>query len=155
MNKRLYRSKNNKVLAGVCGGLGEYFGVDPTIIRIVYAAISLIISPLLLGGVVIYVIAAIVIPQDEGSFSENYTQQTNEGFTEDVSGMKTDDWNKQVNYDAGKNRILLGTALVVIGILFLLKQLVYWFDYKYIIPLIVVGIGIYIIYKGGKDGDEK
>jgi phage shock protein C len=155
MNKRLYRSKSNKMLAGVCGGLAEYFGVDPTIIRIAYLAISLIISPLFLGGVVIYIIAAIVIPQDEGSFPGNSTRQANEGFSEDASNMKADEWDKQVNYDAGKNRIVLGAALVVIGVLFLLKQLVFWFDYKYIIPLIVVGVGIYIIYKGGKGGDEK
>lgn len=155
MNKRLYRSKNNKILAGVCGGLAEYFGVDPTIIRIAYLVISLIISPLFLGGVVIYIIAAIIIPQDEGSFPGNNTHKANEDFSENAPNMGADDWNKQVNYDAGKNRIMLGAALVVIGALFLLKQLISWFNYKYIIPLIVVGVGIYIIYKGGKGGDEK
>ena len=59
MEKRLYRSMNNKMIAGVCGGVAEYFGLDPALVRlgwIVFCA---------LGGssVLAYIIAAIVIPK--------------------------------------------------------------------------------------------
>jgi len=57
MNKKLYLSKNDKKLAGVCGGIGEFFEVDPTLIRLAWALFALTGA-----GVVAYVIAAVVIP---------------------------------------------------------------------------------------------
>ena len=59
MNKRLYRSKNNCMIAGVCGGLGEYFDMDPTFIRLLWVLFILAGG----SGVLAYIIAWIVIPQ--------------------------------------------------------------------------------------------
>jgi phage shock protein PspC (stress-responsive transcriptional regulator) len=59
--KRLYRSKTNRVLLGVCGGLGEYFNVDPTIIRLIWTILT--IFSWLVPGIVAYLIAALVIPE--------------------------------------------------------------------------------------------
>ena len=67
MDKRLYRSRENKMLAGACGGVAEYFQVDPTIVRIIFAAVTLAFIP---GGIIAYVIAAIVMP--ERKFDSNY-----------------------------------------------------------------------------------
>ena len=57
-SRKLYRSATNKMLCGVCGGLGEYFGIDPTIIRLIWA-ILICSGP----GIIAYIIAAVVIPQ--------------------------------------------------------------------------------------------
>ena len=58
--KKLYRSDENKMLAGVCGGIAEYFGVDPTLIRLAWVVFSL------LGGcgLLDYMLAAIIIPRN-------------------------------------------------------------------------------------------
>ena len=56
--KRLYRSKNDRMIAGVCGGLGQYLGVDPTVVRVVFAA-SVLAG---FAGVPIYLILALIIP---------------------------------------------------------------------------------------------
>jgi phage shock protein C len=61
MEKRLYRSKNNRMIAGVCGGLAEYFGIDPVIIRIIAVILLL---PGGLPGFVPYVILWIVVPEN-------------------------------------------------------------------------------------------
>lgn len=61
MAKRLYRSNDNKVIAGVCGGLGEYFNVDPVIIRIIFVALLL---PGGLPGFVPYLILWFVVPKN-------------------------------------------------------------------------------------------
>ncbi len=57
--KKLFRSKSNRVICGVCGGIGEYLNVDPTIIRLL---------ALLLGftgsGVLVYIVAAIIMPDE-------------------------------------------------------------------------------------------
>ena len=58
MNKRLYRSERNRMLAGVCGGIGEYFNVDATLIRLLWAVLACSGT-----GVVAYFIAAIIIPR--------------------------------------------------------------------------------------------
>ncbi len=59
MNK-LYRSKKNRIIAGVCGGIGEYFKVDPTLIRLLWLLISIMGG----SGVVAYIIAWIIIPEE-------------------------------------------------------------------------------------------
>ena len=57
--KKLYRSNTNKKLCGVCGGLAEYFDIDPTIIRLIFVFLTLFGG----GGLLIYLICALVIPK--------------------------------------------------------------------------------------------
>ena len=61
MDKKLYRSSSNKMIAGVCGGLGEYFNMDPTIIRIIAVFASIFTA--IMGGIIAYIIMAIIIPE--------------------------------------------------------------------------------------------
>ena len=58
MIKRLYKSATDKMLFGVCGGVAEYFDIDPTIVRLAWALLAFACG----GGIVAYVVAAIVIP---------------------------------------------------------------------------------------------
>lgn len=58
MTKRLFRSKNDRKIAGVCGGLGEYFNIDPTLIRIFFFFM------LAGGGLLLYIIFWIAIPEN-------------------------------------------------------------------------------------------
>jgi phage shock protein C len=60
-NKKLYRSRTDKMIAGVCGGLGKYLGIDPTLIRLVFALL------VLFGvgtGLVLYVILMVIVPEE-------------------------------------------------------------------------------------------
>ena len=59
MDKRLYRSNDNSMIAGVCGGLGEYFDIDPTIVRLVAVVAALAAG----SGLLAYILAWIIIPQ--------------------------------------------------------------------------------------------
>ena len=56
--KKLYKS-NNRMLCGVCAGVAEYLGIDPTIVRLVWAALALTGS-----GILLYIIAALVLPEN-------------------------------------------------------------------------------------------
>ena len=58
MEKKLYRSKTDKKLAGVCGGLAEYFNMDATVMRLVVVLLALFSV-----GVLAYIVAALVIPE--------------------------------------------------------------------------------------------
>ena len=62
--KKLYRSTSNKLLAGVCGGIAEYFNVDPTIIRLAYVLLSVFTAAF--PGIIVYILAMIIIPSDPG-----------------------------------------------------------------------------------------
>lgn len=60
--KKLTRSKLNRMICGVCGGIGNYLGIDPTVVRILW----LIFSIASLGtGLIVYLIAAVVIPEED------------------------------------------------------------------------------------------
>ncbi len=61
MNKKLYRSIANKKLSGVCGGIAEYFNLDPTIIRILWVVLTLFSAAF--PGVLAYIICALIMPQ--------------------------------------------------------------------------------------------
>ncbi|HCB49268.1 MAG: hypothetical protein AMJ56_17570 [Anaerolineae bacterium SG8_19] len=58
--KKLYRSKDDRWLGGVCGGIAKYFNVDSTIIRVLFILFALVIG----GGILVYIILWIVIPEE-------------------------------------------------------------------------------------------
>jgi len=58
-DKKLYRSRSNRMIAGVCGGVGEYFGIDPTIVRLVWVFFTFLGG----SGILAYIIAWIVVPE--------------------------------------------------------------------------------------------
>ena len=60
MKKRLYKSNTDKKLDGVCAGIAEYFDIDPTVIRLVWALAVLVAGT----GILAYIVAAIVLPRN-------------------------------------------------------------------------------------------
>ncbi|HHY80856.1 phage shock protein C (PspC) family protein [Thermoanaerobacter thermohydrosulfuricus] len=61
MSRRLYRSKKNKMIGGVCGGIAEYLGIDPTIVRLIWAFTTLFWG----AGIIIYLLGWIIIPEEK------------------------------------------------------------------------------------------
>ena len=62
MNKKLYKSSRDKMLSGVCGGIGVYFNIDSTHVRLLWAFLTLCSCG---TGILAYIVAAIIIPDDE------------------------------------------------------------------------------------------
>ena len=74
MEKRLYKSNTNKTLCGVCGGIAEYFNIDPTLVRL-----GLVIFCLAGGsGILAYIICALVIPDAPKSIPQDPSQDSSE-----------------------------------------------------------------------------
>ncbi|MDD2446263.1 MAG: PspC domain-containing protein [Tissierellia bacterium] len=61
MERKMYLSETDKKIAGVCGGIGEYFGIDSTIIRLLW--VFLLFVTAFIGGILAYFLAAIIIPK--------------------------------------------------------------------------------------------
>ena len=61
MKKRLYRIESGKMLAGVCGGIAEYFDIDPTLIRALWVLFCILGG----SGILLYIILAVLIPSED------------------------------------------------------------------------------------------
>lgn len=70
-NKKLYRTEDNKILAGVCGGVAEYFNLDPTLVRVLWVAVSLFAG----AGVILYIVMAIIVPVKSQVVSGNISSK--------------------------------------------------------------------------------
>ena len=75
-NKKLYKSTNNKMLSGVCAGFADFIGIDPTIVRVIYALASFFTGGF--PGVIIYIMLAIIIPEDNGMIDIDATNHDEE-----------------------------------------------------------------------------
>lgn len=59
--KRLYKSRNNKMICGVCAGIADYFNIDPSIVRVLWAVLALAAGT----GVLAYIACAIILPEGD------------------------------------------------------------------------------------------
>lgn len=127
MYKKLYRSRRNKIFAGVAGGLAEYFEIDPVFIRALF-----IVSVFGYGtGVLAYIVLWIIVPQEVIELNMNEEKHEIPLSERD----KTD------------RKMFFGIVLIIIGGLFLLKNFVPFFDCHFIWPLFLIVIGGFILYK--------
>lgn len=111
--RRLMRSRDDRLLGGVAGGLGAYFGIDPVIVRLVFVVLALAGG----GGVLAYLIAWIVIPEapEDGMPAP------------ERSGSSTP--------------VLAGLVLVALGGVLLVDQLLPAFSWRYVGPVLLIALG--------------
>ena len=154
MEKRLYRSRSDRMIWGVCGGLAKYFDMDPTIIRVI-AVLSIF-----LGGVGIwgYIILAIVVPLEDSEAAEpkDTVKENVEEMKETAielgheiqSTLKGEEGeSEEMRTIQHRRRNLLGIILIVLGVFFLLGSfnVFWWFNWHYLWPLVLVAIGVLVI----------
>jgi phage shock protein C len=150
MAKRLYRSRTDRVIWGVCGGLAKYFDIDPVIVRVV--AVLLIFADGL--GILAYIIMAIVVPL-EGSKVATPREAVKENI-EDIkasageirSTFERKEGKSEGETDLRRRRsIFLGFLILAIAIIILLSNLgfFWWFHWGIFIGLVILVIGLYII----------
>lgn len=75
MKKRLSKSTTDRKISGVCGGLAEYFEIDPTLVRAGYAILTLLTASF--PGLLIYIILAFIMPDDDGYIDTDYNDKDN------------------------------------------------------------------------------
>lgn len=117
--KRLYRSESDRVVAGVCGGLAEYFNVDSVVVRLVFLAL------LFWGGVSlwIYLIMAIIVPTQSkvGQPTEKTVHENAATYHEQVkSGAER--FRQEFSIHRDRARMWFGVGLLVLGLLIFLNN---------------------------------
>ncbi len=120
---RLRRSPDDKVIGGVCGGLGEYFGIDPVWFRVAFVALAFAGAG---GGVILYLIAMIAIP--ERKEGEPPAQSPKHSGT--------------------RGTVIVGGVLIAIGAIALLNLAIPWIDNLFW-PGVLIVLGAALLWGGG------
>ncbi len=120
---RLYRSTENKMLAGVCGGMAEYFQIDVSLIRLVWILMFLAGG----SGLLLYIIAWIIIPEKEEEYEQKIPQDN-------------------------KTNTLFGILLIAIGVVLLFDRYIPWRSLTRLWPagLIILGVIMIVGWKGDR-----
>lgn len=116
----LRRSQTDRVIAGVCGGLGRYLGIDPVMLRIAFVLLVVTAG----FGILLYAIGWIAIPEEA------------EG--EDLGPAPE---------PRGDLWWFVGVGLIALGGVLLIDRVVPWFD-RVIAPLVLVAVGVAVLYRG-------
>ena len=135
MTKQLFRSKINRKVSGVCGGIAEYFDIDPVIIRVIF-----VVTTLCWGfGLLIYIILWIVVPSapmNIESVYEKKTQDTQEKRFENTSSSEN---------RSHKGRTIGGILLILLGVLILMDNISAFLSFSTYWPVLLIVIGILIL----------
>lgn len=123
--RRLYRSREERMIAGVAGGLADYFDVDVLVIRLLW-----IMAFFMGGGFIVYLIAWFIIPEQNHSWERTEVQETPE--------------DQERRWRRG------GIILIVLGFFFLLRALFPWPRFRDLIPFILIILGLIILFGGFK-----
>ncbi|MFW6265019.1 MAG: PspC domain-containing protein [Bacillota bacterium] len=158
-NKKIYRSRKDKIIGGVCGGLAEYFDIDSTLVRLIFLLVFLSPNGI---GIFLYIIPWIIIPEKPVSQNDDFQSGHDEYSDEEVilEAEVVEDTNEESNgnnvkstMNDEKKHAIIGVVLIALGSLFLVDYWMPRFHWERFWPLILVGAGIALLLKGVK-GDE-
>ena len=154
MAQKLYRSNSDKVIAGLCGGLGEFFDVDSTIIRIIFIILTI------WGGVgiVLYLIGVFVVPV-ESAGEKSKKREIDPDLAEIGNKIKSAANEIKNNFDGTskpsmKGNYLLGCLITFAGVLLLIQNFFPKYGLHLLWPIAVILFGLYILSSGVKKGDK-
>lgn len=152
MEKKLYRSRTDRMIWGVCGGLARYFALDSTIIRLIMVLL------IFAGGfgIVAYLILALVVPlegskaaEPRDTVKENVEEMrgTAEKLGSELRSTFAGEARDEETTVAQRRRIALGIIVIIVGVIFLIGSfnLFWWLEWARLWPLIIVAIGIFIL----------
>lgn len=156
MPRRLYRSRTERILFGVCGGLSKYFDVDPVLIRVGFVVFTFASAGI---GIPAYIILAIVMPP-EGSAAaspreavkesiqeiKDTAQGIGEGIRSGLSAGTPPPKTPEAGAHRGRN--MAGIILIIIGGFFLVRNvgLFWWWRWNLFWPIILIIVGALIIW---------
>jgi phage shock protein PspC (stress-responsive transcriptional regulator) len=134
--KRLTRSVSNRVFAGICGGLGNYFDADPIIFRVLF-----IIFGLSGGGIIAYIIMMFLIPSESNFVQGPSSTGINDEWIGNVSKDVKEEIKDNVQRHSGAFSAIAGIFLVSLGFFLLVP----WFHFRFIFPIALILFGILML----------
>ena len=136
--KRLYKSATDSMLFGVAGGMAEYFGADPTLVRLAWVLVGIASGGLAL---IVYVILAIIVPQQRFDSSAPVEADSDTSESEGGEPWHTDErrWMGRLS--------MFGIILIAIGALLLLSNLglLHWWRWDIFWPVLLIAVGVALL----------
>jgi len=135
MNRRLYRCRENRRLAGVAAGVAEFFDLDPTLVRVLWF-LSIFVGGL---GVLLYIGLAIIVPLEPLPSGAAAAAET--------SSDTLEHHHTQRSHGSGRLTMFVGIVLILFGTLALVDALIpgWAHSWRYLWPVFVVGVGALLI----------
>ena len=137
MEKKLQRDSKNKVIGGVCSGLANYFGIDASLVRLLFAFMFLCAS----AGFWLYIILWVVMPDSQSSQSETNYFVSPDGTTEVSSEAQSDG----MKTTKSKGSLVAGLILIGIGALGLLNRYIPEINWETAWPILLIILGLFLI----------
>lgn len=148
--KKLYRSRTDRVIAGVAGGLAHYFNLDPILVRALFVVLGIING----FGFLLYVVLMIIIPEEPGRKVEIDHKEKIKEFAQDVGeeARKLAHQAKADKHWLGGRRNVLATMIIVVGLVALLNQLLpmHWLRWDWFWPAVLIIVGLFVLLKNNK-----
>lgn len=160
--QRLTRSRDDRMLAGVAGGIGKYFDTDPTLIRLIFVVAAFATDGLMIW---IYIIMAIIVPEEKKADTPHpearesgMVEGAEEDLGEELEGVREADvytgtGNPSSNPAPAKEKadpaIWVGIGLVLLGLFLLVDRLgwFWWLNWSILWPLLIVLMGLWVILR--------
>ncbi|QOX65218.1 PspC domain-containing protein [Anoxybacterium hadale] len=141
MERKLYKSSNDKVLAGVCGGIGEYFAIDSVIVRLLWVVFTLMGG----AGLIAYIIAAIIMPENYPGAAYRDVSRDYERDGSDAENYRPMDYDPQSGRGRGNGTIVLGIIFLLLGGSVLLKNFVPQIPDELLLAVFLIGLGVFFL----------
>jgi len=146
--KRLVRSKKDRYLAGVCGGLGEYFDIDPLVFRLLFIILTIFAG----SGIIIYIIFWILMPEENENRSNDIGENIKEGANKMAQEIKEKAKDVDKEEKDKRGRLIGGLIILAVGLIFLFDNILpqLGLNFGKLWPLIIIIIALGIIIDSGK-----
>ena len=161
MGERLYRSRADRMLAGVAGGLAELWDVDPSLLRIIWAVLILFTGGIAL---VVYIVMAFVVPDEDELYPPTPASADGTPVAMTLADQRTTAAVARAEARAMRRAareargggmplgLIGGGFLVVLGLFFLLREILPSFDLDLLWPVVLVGLGVVLVVSAvGRD----
>lgn len=149
LKKKLYRSRANRIIAGVCGGLGEYFEVDPILIRVIFLLLCLMHG----AGIFFYVFCVIIIPR-EGAVREHQekVRHFTEGLRERAKEFAGREREKGPRWARWSRKNILGVFIMLLGFILLLNKIspITFLRWEFFWPAALILLGAWLVLRTSK-----
>src|SRR5919108_4897150 len=143
MGDRLYRSRRDRMIAGVAGGLAEMWDADPSLVRIIWALLVVFTGGIAL---LVYIVMAIVVPEEDEVFGPGGAPSRPMAGTDPASYEGRAAWQLPRSEGGGLSPgVLLGGFFVLIGLFFLGREFFPRIDFDWFWPLVLVAVGVVLI----------
>lgn len=150
-NAHLYRSRDDAMIGGVCGGLGDYLGIDPTFIRLFFVLLALAANGI---GLLIYFLLWVVMPlESQRRRYPDFKSTVQSGSDEIVERTRTmgEDLRSMVQRPSPHAGLIIGAALIILGAFYLLENLnlswLRWLNFDILWPLLLIAGGLALLLR--------